>query len=259
MGKKPFSITKVRKLNKWSKSDDNKLLSHVNFYLDKGQKANWKSISSNFDSKTPYQCYSRYYRIRPSIKHGKFSRDEDKIIINEVAKYGKKWRKISKKMSRYPKQIRDRYINYLDPNIHLNPFTNEEIQIIEEKVETLGRQWVEISKQLKGRTTNMIKNHFYSNIINHKKKNAVENNFFKADYHVKSFSDSHQNISYSLNYDNKSLSANIIRLKGDLLGDSFEYDDILRTPSLFSAYSYGLNPQIQETDFDSVFSSLFSE
>lgn len=60
------------------------------------------------------------------------------------------------------KQIRERFINKLDPKIKKEEWTDEEDRKIIELYCLIGRKWSEISKQLPGRPENKIKNRFYS-------------------------------------------------------------------------------------------------
>ena len=102
-------------------------------------------------------------KIKKGIKKGHWSKDEDDIIIECVIKLGTKWSSISKIMiNRNGKQIRDRYLNYLDTNINREKFSEEEDKLIQEKYKKYGSKWTKISKYLERRTPEMIKNRFYS-------------------------------------------------------------------------------------------------
>lgn len=60
------------------------------------------------------------------------------------------------------KQIRERFINKLDPKIKKEDWSDEEDRKIIELFSQIGRKWSEISKFLPGRPENKIKNRFYS-------------------------------------------------------------------------------------------------
>lgn len=60
------------------------------------------------------------------------------------------------------KQIRERFINKLDPKIKKEEWTEEEDRKILELYSNIGSKWSEISKHLPGRPENKIKNRFYS-------------------------------------------------------------------------------------------------
>lgn len=49
------------------------------------------------------------------------------------------------------KQIRERYINKLNPEIRVETWTKEEDLIVLEAYQRLGSKWTEISKLLRGR------------------------------------------------------------------------------------------------------------
>ena len=120
---KIFSIRKVKNQKKWNKEEDKLLLDLAQKYNER----NWKEISLYFHKKNPLQCFSRYKRIRPGIHKGAWTKEEDQQIMQLVKKYGTSWSRISKEMqSRNGKQIRDRYINVLDPYINKDKFTIEE-------------------------------------------------------------------------------------------------------------------------------------
>ena len=62
------------------------------------------------------------------------------------------------------KQIRDRWVNYLNPAIHHLPFTREDDVKLHKGHAALGKRWAEISlKFFNGsRSENQIKNRWYS-------------------------------------------------------------------------------------------------
>jgi len=126
---------------------------------------NWRGISKHFYKKSPLQCFSRYKRIRPGIEKGIWKKEEDNKIMELVNKYGKSWSKISKTFkSRNGKQIRDRYINVLDPSIIKTKFSVEEDKKLIQLFKKLGPKWATISQQFPHRTADMLKNRFHSSL-----------------------------------------------------------------------------------------------
>ena len=58
------------------------------------------------------------------------------------------------------KQCRERWVNFLNPEIKKDPFSLEEdIQLLKKRIE-IGNKWAEIIKQMPGRTENNVKNRF---------------------------------------------------------------------------------------------------
>ncbi len=158
---KIFTIKKVINQKKWSKEEDSELINIV----EQNKEKNWKETASHFHNKNPLQCFSRYNRIRPGINKGSWNKEEDSLISSLIKKYGKSWSKISKIIkTRNGKQIRDRYINVLDPNINKNKFTNEEDDLLINLYEKFGPKWSKIHYYFKDRTTDMIKNRFHSTL-----------------------------------------------------------------------------------------------
>ena len=157
--KKIFMIKKIKKFNFWSKEEDQILLNIAEKYVNK----NWLEISKSFEKKNSVQCSARYLKIKPGIKRGHWILEEDNLIKNNVKILGTKWSRISKLMiNRTGKQIRDRYLNYLDSNFKKEKFTLDEDEKIKELYISLGSKWTKISHQIAGRTPDMIKNRFYS-------------------------------------------------------------------------------------------------
>ena len=110
-----------------------------------------------------------------------FTSNEDKLLLELVKKYGKKWDLISKKLpGRNKRQCKDRYQIYLDPKIKTSPWTEEEDQKVLSYYTAIGPKWVTISIIFQNRTDTSIKNRF--NILKHKfqflQKNKEVNEIF---------------------------------------------------------------------------------
>jgi hypothetical protein len=176
-----FSIKKIKNQKKWTKEEDELLIALAEKYNEK----HWKEISKRFIKKNSLQCFSRYKRIRPGIIKGSWKKEEDFRIIDLVNKYGKSWSKISKILStRNGKQIRDRYINVLDPEIRKGKFTDEEDKKLISLYRQHGPKWATIAKYYPNRTADMIKNRFHSSI---KKKLFIDVNESYSDLKVNLF------------------------------------------------------------------------
>jgi hypothetical protein len=159
--KNVFILSKVKKINNWTIEEDSDLLKYAAMFEYK----NWNAIAEKLPGRSAIQCSARYKRIKPGLTKGAWTEEEDEQLIKFIKKFGKNWSLISKYMSsRSGKQIRDRYLNTLDPNILKEKFTSEEDDKILECYSKFGSQWSKIAKQLPRRTGDMIKNRFYSSL-----------------------------------------------------------------------------------------------
>ena len=102
----------------------------------------------------------------PGVIRGNWKPHEDQIIVHMVAQ-GRKWSDIAYKLpGRIGENIRERYVNVLDPRLIKTPWTEREDRILFEMHGRLGNKWSEIRKAIPGRSENNIKNRY------HNRKNA---------------------------------------------------------------------------------------
>lgn len=89
----------------------------------------------------------------------KFTQEEDALLTSLVEKYGEDWDNVSSHMpTRNARQVRDRYVNYLSPDVRMEPFTLEEDELIVEKINEIGPRWILMKKYFKGRSDIALKN-----------------------------------------------------------------------------------------------------
>ena len=90
----------------------------------------------------------------------KFTQEEDiKLVQLIMSRKEHDWAWIASQMpNRNPRQCRERWANYLDPNLHKGAWTEEEDQIILEKKKIHGQKWSVIASFLKGRSGNDVRN-----------------------------------------------------------------------------------------------------
>lgn len=119
--------------------------------------------------------------------HAKFSKEEDEMITKLVSKLGdKNWRLISSLVpGKNQRQCRDRYKNYLAPNLIRSQWTQEEDDLLLEKYKIYGSKWSQIHQFLPNRTSNDIKNR-YNYTLSKKAKNKIshedDNDFFSQNH-----------------------------------------------------------------------------
>lgn len=98
-------------------------------------------------------------------KHGsrkKFSEEEDREIIRRVEEHGTvSWSVVASGLpGRSPRQVRERWLNYLSPDVSSKPWTHAEDMKLKEKVDDLGNKWSIIALDFPGRTDVTIKNRY---------------------------------------------------------------------------------------------------
>jgi hypothetical protein len=97
--------------------------------------------------------------VRP---HAKFSCAEDDKLRRLVEALGtSNWATISQLMgTKNARQCRERWYNYLDPDLNRAEWSGEEDALLVRKYFELGAKWVQITKFFRNRTDAMVKNRF---------------------------------------------------------------------------------------------------
>ncbi|KAF7683990.1 Transcriptional activator Myb [Astathelohania contejeani] len=99
--------------SRWSKEDDNRL----KIAIERNGAGNWKYVSKEMGDKTPSQCLHRYRcKLKPGLKNGRWSEEEDAALIEGVKLYGEgRWSKIQRIVkTRTDGQCRERWINVIN-------------------------------------------------------------------------------------------------------------------------------------------------
>ena len=150
------------KYNKiWSLEED-ALIKEMSLCPDR---KSWKNIIHRMNNKSVHECISRYKAL--CFKRGRWSSEEDQELLKLQQEYGNDWATIARRMkARNWKQVRDRYLNYLDPSISNEGFSIEEDILIYDLYTKLGSQWKLYTPYLPGRTADKIKNRYNSSIKN---------------------------------------------------------------------------------------------
>lgn len=143
----------------------NTILINENNPINKGQYFNSTYENNNMNSNLLHQCTNKK-KLR-----NHFTKEEDIRITELVKIFGThNWILISQFMKgRSPKQIRDRYSNYLMPGIFHGDWTKEEDELLIKLYSEHGSKWTIIQNFLPNRSTNSIKNRWYY-FLNKKKQ-----------------------------------------------------------------------------------------
>lgn len=117
-------------------------------------------------------CFKKIRQVLVSgtIKPGVWSRAEDDLL-NSLIKSGYSWRDASNHVNsvihggvrvRNTKHCRERWDNYLSPNIERGPWSHQEDLILLREHMNLGSKWKQIASLLGNRTGTTVKNRFNS-------------------------------------------------------------------------------------------------
>lgn len=95
----------------------------------------------------------------PHSKKCKFTKTEDAKLYNLVQVYGENdWRSIADQMPyRTPRQCRERWTNYVNPDLNKKPWSMSEDMCLLSKHRDFGNKWKIIQKFFPGRSKNDIK------------------------------------------------------------------------------------------------------
>lgn len=90
----------------------------------------------------------------------KFTPEEDARLCKAVREFGTfHWKIVAKMMDgRNARQCRERWSNYLSPDVEQNDWTPEEESLLETKYAIIGPKWHILAALFKKRSTNQIKN-----------------------------------------------------------------------------------------------------
>ncbi|CAD8095844.1 unnamed protein product [Paramecium primaurelia] len=147
----------------WQPEEDQRLRKLYQEY-----QGNWSKIIQFMPERNISQCSQRWRRINPIQNKQKWNQEEDTKLVQLVAQEGKNWTKLARHFQgRTGKQIRERYLNKLDPALNFVPWTEQEDQEIVKYYNQYGAKWSVVASHLKGRSENMVKNRFYSHIQKH--------------------------------------------------------------------------------------------
>ena len=158
--KRQESLEQSLKQCPWTEEED-KILKGL---LYKNANLSWQLVAEQIPGRTPSQCMYRWKMcLEPTIKKGKWTKEEDTILKQFISENGSgNWKKVRPFLEgRTTKQIRERYINHLSSGSSFK-WNEENDKFLLEKYIIYGSSWVIISKQIKGTTENMVKNRFYS-------------------------------------------------------------------------------------------------
>lgn len=152
----------------WTKEEDARLTEIMKKYKNP---RDWEPIAKDHNrGRTAKECHERWIRyLKPGVRKGQWTDHEDAIVMEMVQNSSEqpftRWSDLAQRLpGRVGKQIRDRWVNHLNPAINHLPFSREDDLNLWEGHKKLGKRWVEISTKFfnNTRSENHIKNRWYS-------------------------------------------------------------------------------------------------
>jgi Myb-like DNA-binding domain len=152
----------------WSKEEDSRLTEIMKKYKNP---RDWEPIAKEHGrGRSAKECHERWIRyLKPGVRKGQWTDHEDAIVMEAVSTSSEqpftRWSDLAQRLpGRVGKQIRDRWVNHLNPAINHLPFSREDDLLLWDGHTKLGKRWVEISTKYfnNNRSENHIKNRWYS-------------------------------------------------------------------------------------------------
>lgn len=152
----------------WTKEDDRRLTEVMTKYKNA---RDWEPIAKEHGrGKSAKECHERWIRyLKPGVRKGQWQDHEDAIVVEAVSTSSEqpftRWSDLAQRLpGRVGKQIRDRWVNHLNPAINHLPFSKEDDLLLWNGHMKHGKRWVEISSKffVNSRSENHIKNRWYS-------------------------------------------------------------------------------------------------
>lgn len=140
--------------SRWSSEEDSLLNSAVDEYGPK----QWTKVAERVGTRNATQCRQRWVKVLdPAISKGKWTREEDTLLVTLVAQKFKSWGDVASHIpGRTHKQCRDRWTQHLDPALNTDVFTDEEDQRLLQLHRDHGNKWATIAHVL-GRAPNTVR------------------------------------------------------------------------------------------------------
>jgi hypothetical protein len=115
---------------------------------------------------------AQYDRLNPKLK---FSPEEDELLVSIVRQYGlKDWIKVASLIgTRNARQCRERYKNYLNPDLRRDGWTAQEDELLEAKHRDYGAKWNKIARFFVNRSDISLRNRWMMLARHHAKETPL--------------------------------------------------------------------------------------
>lgn len=148
---------------KWTADEDNYLISVVNA-SKWGDYIPWAKVAAHMPKRTHSQIYNRWYNcLNPTILKGRFTKEEDLLLLTGVEVYGVSFKEMSALLkNRTPNQLKERFERFLLPKkVTSGTWSLEEDKKLLQLVGIHGEQsWVKISNAMRTRSRTQVRQRY---------------------------------------------------------------------------------------------------
>lgn len=164
-----FRNNMFNRISSWSKEEDQKLTDTINA-LRTGNFIPWGEVAKLMGQRRKQQIYMRWnYSLAPNLKKGRFTEDEDKLLLEGVKKYGSNFTKISLSLlpHRTTAQLNDHYRTLM--NEKKNDWSYDDDTKLLQLVEKYGNNWSVIAKKFANKSRVQVR-HRHTAIIRYRNR-----------------------------------------------------------------------------------------
>nr|XP_054918791.1 uncharacterized protein LOC126547228 isoform X4 [Dermacentor andersoni] len=156
-------FNKCIKSGAFTKNEDMQLLKLIDEHRVDGE-IRWDKVTLSMPTRTRMQLSYRWERVlNPNLRRGKFSEDEDKMLVIAVETYGHQWVTIKDYLpGRTSHQCRERYANTFSGNLvfgHWSP--QEDLELIKMIQKHGIGKWSRVASEMTSRSDHMIKTRYH--------------------------------------------------------------------------------------------------
>ncbi|GFN82763.1 bromodomain-containing protein 2 [Plakobranchus ocellatus] len=145
----------------WTEEEEKRLIEEANKIKDCVGYYNWRKVSAFVDNRSPYECMLRFTQVDPNHRHGKFTPEEDAKLLAGVEMFGLRWKAIARFIgTRNSVQVRDRYLECLNPENNYLAFTYDEDLKLLKQHKKFGPCWAQICQFFQGRSASRLGSRF---------------------------------------------------------------------------------------------------
>ncbi|XP_064616800.1 uncharacterized protein LOC135480805 [Liolophura sinensis] len=127
-----------------------------------GNNIPWTQVSFYMEDKSASSCQIRYNQMDPTQKRGRWSADEDALLLTQIHKYGPQhWALIADAVpNRTSRNVGERWSKALNPSIRLGQWSYDEDKLLLTLMKKEKNSCARVAQQMTGRTNSQIRKRY---------------------------------------------------------------------------------------------------